>query len=260
MSGKRKNKEVRDAAVGAPDIADPRDEEKYERQLAFVHAWFFENIERLAGDDVKAAHSARTELQSLFLATLSQLRRLALDNKDSSAKRWAGELLASIFVSIDKHDEKLSKTNAAYLKEKKKLGKLRTHVLFATPIGKAVQRELKTAERYRKTLLLLRAGCGRKWKYAARQQIPEDYWPAIKLPEFSVKSWPQWWKFLWPLIRKNNRALLPKLRSRSSRAERVKPSDKKSGTRKINPRWSSYRQEFRNHLKTIARLRSDGVL
>jgi len=260
MSGKLKNKEVRDAPVGAPDIAHPRDEQKYERQLAFVYAWFFENIERLAADDVKAAHS-RDELQSLFRGLLRQLLRLALDNKDSSAKQWAGELLANIFVSIDKHDGKLSETNASYLREKKKLGKLRKDVLFAKRIGKAVQRELKTAERHRKTLRMRKAGLGKGWKQAAQDQnIPEDYWPAVELSEFSTKAEPEWWGFLWPLIKKHNPALLRKLRSRSSRAERADPKDKKSGTISITPRWASYREEFRNHLRTLARLRSGEVL
>src|SRR5439155_21934803 len=121
----------------------------------FVTDWFFEMLDRVGGGDVKAAHAARDELPTLFLKLLSKLLKLALNNKESSAKRWAGELLASTFVSVDKHHEKLWKRNAAYLKEKKKLGKLRPELLFPKSVGRIVQRELKTAERYQFKLRLL---------------------------------------------------------------------------------------------------------
>jgi hypothetical protein len=67
------------------------------------------------------------------------LLKLALKKRDSSVKQWAGMMLASIFVSIYKHDSEkgkagrvLSKTNEAYRLEKSRLGKLRTDVLLAT--------------------------------------------------------------------------------------------------------------------------------
>jgi hypothetical protein len=55
---------------------------------------------------------------------------------------------------------------------------------------------------------------------------------------------------LWPLIKKNNPDLLVKLR------------EGKFPTRGIrhHARWSSYRKEFRNFLRTLARIRDSGVL
>jgi hypothetical protein len=50
------------------------------------------------------------------------------------------------------------------------------------------------------------------------------------------------------------------LQKRSDRSERVIPGDKKSGTKKIKPGWKNYRNEFRNALHTLLRLRSGGVL
>ena len=117
---------------GAPDIAHPNDVEKYERQAAFVTAWFLEMLERVESAEEESAHAARCELQTLFLNGLGQWLRVALDKKESAANRWAGELLAIIGVSIGKHDKKLV-GNGAYVEMKKKLsGKGLTCALFPT--------------------------------------------------------------------------------------------------------------------------------
>ena len=241
----------------------------YEKQLALIYAWFFtmwrvleRNDGKAARNDGKAAKEARGELQSLFFTHVQQVLRLALAEKENETKQWAGMMLGNIVSSIWKHDEKLSETNKAYVAEKKKIRneKQLVQVLFPKPISEVVQWELGTAERYRKRLRLLKAAFGKEWKQAARRQkISEAYFPTVALKEFSLKQETRWWKFLWPLIKKNNSDLLPKLRGRSNRAERVDPVDKKSGTRKIKPSWKHYRNEFRNALHTLARVRSGGV-
>jgi hypothetical protein len=182
------------------------------------------------------------------------LLRLALGRKESKTKQWAGMMLASIGVSVWKHHDKLSKTNATYRKEKAKVGKLRVDMLFPTRIGKAVRRGLKTAERYRRTLLVLRAvlrrvsaGSEDHWKrIAKRKRIPERYFAAVDLPEFSVKSEPEWWKFLWPLIKKH----LPK-DSWYQRPPGYQPRKRYS---------SDFQKAAREHLQSLLRLRHEGIL
>ena len=215
---------------GAPDISHPADGEKYERQIAFIYDWFFEMRDRIASDDDKAAHGARAELQTLWLNALGVLLKLALDKTNSSAKQWAGMMLASIFVSINKHDSekgkarrKLSKTNETYRQEKSRLGKLRTDVLLATKVTELVWRELKVTINYRNRLRRFKAiKC---WKTEAKRQgIPEAYWPCVNLRDFSEKSESHWWKFLWPLIKKKiDTSSLPRLAQHDPETGGVKP-------------------------------------
>jgi hypothetical protein len=254
-------------------------------------AWLLKMFERAGGKKTHAARVACNNLNDIVLNSISYALGFALRGKNSIAKRWAGELLASIFVSIQKHDEKLCKTNAAYLKEKKKLGKkLRTNVVLPkSPVVKVVQRELKKAKRYRERLLIfrrmlprdvafiiedkkaieerkrtekpgalvrlsrdvLRTGEVNKsvpvaeyWKEVARRRrIPEEYFVTVELPDFSVKSEPQWWKFLWPLIRK--KINVAKLESRYRMARKRYVSDSETTAR--------------DHLKLLARSRDAGI-
>lgn len=243
---------------GAPEVAHPSEKEKYEHQIAFIYAWFLETWERTASDDENAAHSARAELQTLWLNALGALLKLALEKKGSSVKQWAGMMLASIFVSINKHDSEkgktrreLSKTNDTYRREKSRLGKLRTDVLFATKLTATVRRELKVTDTYRKQLLQLKAVSHWKTK-AERQCIPKAYWPCVKLPEFTEKSVPQWWKFLWPLIsNKIDPSGLQPLSQRNHETGGVKP-------RKRYP--SDFQRTATGALLTFARLKDNGVL
>ena len=254
-------KKVELPVVGAPEIAHPSNREAYEHQISFITAWFFKTWERTESDDRKAALEARSELQTLWLNHLSQLFRLALDEKGSIAKQWAGRLLASIFVSIDKHDKKkgkarrkLSRTNDAYREEKARLGKVRTDVLLHWKISDVVLRELKTAERYRESLLLLREGCGDRWAIAARWQgIPEEYWPTTELREFSEKSEPEWWEFLWPFIQKKiDVSQMPQLGQRDE--------SKGPGGIKDRKRYhSDIATTAHDHLKLLARSSDAGI-
>ena len=205
-----------------------------------------------AGND-EAAQGARAELEELLLkAVIPQLLRLALEANENAAKKWAGMMLASIGISIGKYDKKLCEINAGYREEKNKIRgeKQLAHVLFPKPVMETVQRELKKAEDHRRTLRRLEEVCGRTWRKSARRQdISEDYFPFMKLAEFSFESEGLWWKFLWPLIKKNKPGLLTTLR------------EGKIPTRGIryHARWATYRKEFRNALRTLARLRSAGV-
>ena len=164
---------------GAPEIAHPDGGERYECQLELIYAWFFEMWDRVASGDEpkavgrrrreKAAHEARSELQTLLLNATGRLLWMALQKKDSAMKRWSGELLASIGQSVWKHHKKLSKANKAYENESKKIGKLRGDLLFPkSRVTRAVKHELKKAKRYRETLLLLKEGLRDGDRYAVR--------------------------------------------------------------------------------------------
>jgi hypothetical protein len=251
---------------GAPEIAHPDDVEKYERQTAFVTAWFLEMLERVESTEEESAHAARCELQTLFLNGLGQSLRVALDKKESAANKWAGELLAIIGVSIGKHDKKL-KTNAAYVEMEKKLsGKGLTSALFPTYLCSIAQQELDTAEDYQRSLLLLREGCGNGWAMEARWQgILEEYWPTVELPEFSVKNEPTWWEFLWLLIQKKiDLSKMPQLKLREYDTVKVSMRNGKAEMResekKIRKRYSSDSETTaHDHLKLLARLRDAGI-
>ena len=270
---------------GAPDIAHPDDGEKWERQTELITAFLFEMWERVEARDKKAACEARAELQTFLLNSLGQSLRVALDDKDSIAKQWACKFLSDIFVSIGKHVGKVRIKKPygklmeikAFRDEKKRIGKVRTDVLFPGMVRAITQRELKTAARHRRTLLLLKAGCvsereqkrrgklakehgfelsdcerGTTWKQAAeRQKIPQPYWPLVKFPEFSTRSVGRWFKFLWPLIRE--KIELSKLPSLSQR-------DLDKGGTKIRTRYLSDSQKTAyDHLKALARLRDKGA-
>jgi hypothetical protein len=210
----------------APDIAHPIKRRAYERQMGSIYGWFVETLERTENMDGEAAHAARGELQALLHKCISNLLRIALKSTRGDARRWAGELLASMRVSIEKHDRKL-KANAAYAEMKKKLsGKSVTSALFPTYVCGIAQQELKTAERYRNRLLLHKP-CAPALA-AVKREIPKAYWRTMKLPEFSVKHEPTWWKFLKPLIwKKIDLSKMPPLKLREY--DTLKVSMRKGG-------------------------------
>jgi hypothetical protein len=274
---KKREKDVKQL-VGAPEIAHSDDGERWELQTAFVTAWVLEMWERVGGADKKIAHETRAELQTFFLNNLGQMLRLALADRQSNAKRWACRVLADIFVSIGKHVGKIRikkpygklMETKAFLDQKKFIGKVRTNVLFPGMIRAIAQHELKRAGQFRKRLLFLKDRCISEhqqkakygnvsinaaekkgipltWKQAAKKQkIPQEYWPAMDSPEFSVKSEPQWWKFLWPLIQKNSdHQQLLELAERKYRAARTRC-------------FADFEKTTRDHLKALARLRDKG--
>ena len=197
---------------------------------------------------------ARVELEQLLLkGVVPELLRLALVKKEGAARRWAGEMLASIFASLGKYDRKLCEVNTAYKREKEKiLGEKQLVQVIVTPgpIMEAVRRELEKAKEARGTLIRLKGIFGRGWeKQLKNDRDLKDYLGFEGLPDFP-KSPRRWWKLLWPLIKKNNPGLLEKLRRG------------KFSTRGIRrgARGTSYRPEFHQAFCTLARLRKKKVL
>ena len=184
-------------------------------------------------------------VESALLVNVERLLRLSLQEKDSATKKWAGEVLASIGSRIGVEDRKLLKENKSYHTYKRRIGKKLGTVLYPkATISRVVQLELSVAESVRDLLAVLDFTCGEWEQEAKRLRIRECYWPVIDLPELSPKSEPRWWKFLWPLIKKNYLNLLPKLRNESV-------ADDKKG-------WSTFRRQFRQHLQLVARRRTAG--
>jgi hypothetical protein len=253
----KNKKEVKALVNGAPDIAHPSDKEKYERQLSFIQAWFFEMFERFEGNDLGAAQEARAELQTFLLNSLGQLLRVAQNDKDSIDKQWACKLLADIFVSIGKRVGKVRIKKPygklmeieAFRDEKKRIGKVRTDTLFPEMVRAITQHELIKAWHFRKWLLLLNGEpASAAWRAAAkRKNIPELYWPTVKLPEFLVKYEPEWWNFLWPLIEENSNHQLLLAKAQ----EKFKPFRKRS--------FADLQKTAHDHLKALARHRDHGA-
>src|SRR5262249_24376345 len=74
---------------GGPDIAHPVKTGAYEHQVGSIYEWLIETLERTESMDVKAAHAARGELQTLILNLVKQLLRIALKSTRGDARRWA---------------------------------------------------------------------------------------------------------------------------------------------------------------------------
>ena len=228
------------------------------RRAAWDHltGHLFETTSRLCAlafqkKDSVAAWRATQTLSVLFCRCIEPLIGIGSAQGDTIGKRWAGESLARVDVAVEKHRKTLGRANSTYRETKAKLGKLRRDIVAAPgPIGQIVQRELATTELYRDALLFYRRALGENWESLIATRIPREYWLSVELPDLTEKSEPQWWKFLWPLIKKNNPDLLVKLRAGKF------PT---LGIRR-HARWSTYRKEFRNHLRTLARLRKGGVL
>jgi hypothetical protein len=273
-----------DLERGAPDIARPDEKEKYERQLAFIYAWWFEMLERIEGGDEEAATEARAELQTLFLNLGGQVLRVAQSKKRGGAKKWAGKLLADIYKSIEKHEKKLTKRNRDYVKESAKIGsKSLTSALFPrTLIAKIVKREWTKAKGYWKRLQLLSAIKNRKipeaerqmlgllkdWKEAAKKErIPKPFWPLLKFPTLSKKCAGRrgrlWKKILWPIIReKINLSKMPPFKVREYDRERfsLNPRARKwgeplvTGKKQRNRYYSDVEKTAYDHFRLLVKL------
>jgi hypothetical protein len=212
----------------------------------------YETIDRLCNlafqkKDTVAAWRATQTLSALVSRCINPLIGIASVEQDTIGKRWAGESLARVWIAVEKHTETLNKVNSAYRKTKAKMGKHRRDIVAAPrPIGQIVQKELATAERYRHELLFYRRLrlLGKNQNLLIKTQIPGEYRLTLKLPDFSEKSWPEWWEFLWPIIRK--KINVAKLDSRYEMARKRYASDSD--------------KTARGHLKLLAQLRSNGVL
>jgi hypothetical protein len=206
----------------------------------------FDRDGRLLEGKSARAMEARGTVGEMLLGNVERLLRLSLYGKEGAAKRWAGELLAIIGSRIAVEDRKLLKGNKGYGVCKRRIGKKLGTLLYPkAPISQVVQVELSMAESVRDLLVVLDFTSD-DWKREARVRgIRECYWPVMELPELSLKTEPKWWKFLWPLIRKNYPGLLQELRKESV-------ANEKKG-------WSRFRRQFRQHLQLLAERREKGV-
>jgi hypothetical protein len=203
-------------------------------------------------------------------AFLRQLIEWALEKGQGELHELAGQALAHIGGRVQNRHKKLCAVNAAYLSEIKKIGREKQLgvVLFPeSEISRLVQRELFTALEMRRLLLVIRAirrdveqrGWESKELLAALDEekarlVPREYLAVEKLPPFSSKSEPRWWKFLWPRIWKkiDVSKMLP-LKKREYEEFAGKKKDRKRY-------FSDLQKQSRDHLKTLARLFEEGLL
>lgn len=192
-----------------------------------------------------AVKKGRERVQSLLVDNVEQLLSLALQEKDSAVRKWAGEVLAHIVSRIGVEDRKLRETNPSYRDWRSKIGKKFGTVLYPTAIiSQIVQCELALSERTREFLMVLDF-TDDDWKQEAKRLgVSESYWPLKDLEKFSQKSEPQWWKIIWGHIKENYPDWLKALKAESVAAEK---------------RSSKFHQRFRQHFQLLARRRDKGV-
>lgn len=202
------------------------------------------------------AAGTSAELARVAGNCISALLRIALDGEqDASAKQDAGEFLAELRISLDKHHERLSRSNARYSEVEKRMRKLRIDMLFPTkPSVQIVRAEFQKVSNYRWRLRLIRSTCGKTWREKAHKNgIPEQYLAAAKLPDFGVRSESKWWKFLWPLVQSQIDV---------SQLQPLKQHDdgSKGGIKDRRRYASDSWNECRGHLRSLARLVDSEVL
>jgi hypothetical protein len=128
-------------------------------------AWLLENIDKTKGAGAKLGQIARDQFTILLDDFIRALLELALPprEKDTTAKEWAGRILAKLHVSLEAHQWKLKRENPAYREWKAKWEKTRANVLVPeSEISQMVQEELRTAESYQSTLWYLRKSIERQ--------------------------------------------------------------------------------------------------
>ena len=115
--------------------------------------------------------------------SLGQLLRVALSTRTVWRTIGLAGLLSDIFVRIGKHvgNVRIKKPYGklteikAFRDEKKLMGKVRTDVLFPGIVRAIAQRELKTAARHCRTLLLLKAGCVSEREQKRRGKLANEH-------------------------------------------------------------------------------------
>ena len=247
----------------APDIAGLDNPALYVEQCCFVISWFRKMFERVGSHNKKLAREARVALETLWRDGLSELTALALD-KERKAEEWAERLLAITGYWIASDDEKLRKANEAYRQVQSELRKSkfwRPDLWFptskASPLYKAIHRELWCIRFYRGEFVLPKAQLHVQGLPKAKRPVPTEYQPFMKLPPLSPKTFTKWEPKLWALIRKKYPDLLVKLQAKADRKQLVHASSP-DGKRKwqIEPRTPTikvFRPQFRTHLRAIAK-------
>jgi hypothetical protein len=256
-SGKfSKQKSGDSVGVGAPEIADPNaDPALYVEQCGFVITWVNEMFRRVESGDERLAGEARYALGWLLERGCRELEKLALPDRESEVKAWAGRTLAYIGALMESDREKLCKANKAYRQERTELGKLLRNDLWfpRNPLYQALHRELCLCEVYRGETPWAKAQ-----RYLPEIQpnvVPAEYDSIMKLPPLSPKSLPDWEPELWLLVMRHNPGLLEELRRNSSRQEIVWTYSDGSSKQQVKSRklfWKDFRPQFRNHLKAVA--------
>jgi hypothetical protein len=216
-------------------IAHPHDPQGYVDQCGFVISWFKEMFKRVESGNRKSTQEAR----------------VALGNKNSSAQ-WAWRLLAHIDVWIEKYRKKLG---GAYEAHRRKLSTVFRNDVWepASPLYQALHRELWLCQFYRREIPRPKA---QRYLPKLGLRPPKEYLALMKLPPLSVKSWPEWEKPLWRLVKENNPDLLENLRASAPRKEASWSFPDGKSRMKLKSRrlyWKDFQKQFRNHLKAIAR-------
>jgi hypothetical protein len=191
--------------------------------------------------------ASEISLETFFINGVFDLLASALD-KNSPTRERAGELLAFVDAVIAENRKKLCKENKGYRQQREKFGKpLRSVVWFPeSPLYQALHCELQHCWFHRGELPapLFRPKWGK-----------EEFQSLMKVSPLSLKSFPRWENKLWPLFKKHNSALLPKLRLTAKRQQIVPVHS--DGVTKYLPKplkltWKLLRPQFRRHLKLIA--------
>lgn len=175
-------------------------------------AWLLENIAKTKGARAKVGVIARDQFAILIDDFIRALLEHALPprEKDMLTKEWAGRILAKFHVTLEAHQWKLKKENAAYRERKAKWGKTRADVLVPkSEISQIVQEELRRAESYQFRLGFYREMSPSEWQVLAQKKgIPKVYWSTVDLGQFSTASSDEWWNWLWAYILKDKKVLL----------------------------------------------------
>lgn len=139
-------------------------------------AWLLKNIGKTKGARTRVGAIARAQFEILLDDCIRELLDLALPlrQKNTTAKQWAGRMLAALHVSLEAHRWKLERENPAYRDRKAKMGKPRSNVLVPdSEISQMVHEELITAEHYQFQLGVIQEMSPSGWEdWAERKGIP----------------------------------------------------------------------------------------
>ena len=176
-------------------------------------AWLLKNVGKTKGARARVGEIARTQFEILLDDCIRELLDLGLPlrEKDTTAKEWAGRMLAGLHVSLEAHKWKLERENPAYRDRKAKMGKTRANVLVPeSEISQMVREELITAEHYQFQLGVIPEMSPDGWQdWAERKRIPKVYWPTVGFGKFCEKSADEWWSWFWLRILEDQKVLLP---------------------------------------------------
>lgn len=133
MKHSPKHAHRREAGGGDHDrlaIAETKDRQRLQENFSKkrephdgILAVQFDPEGRLFEGSGRVTREARERVQSLLTTNVARLLKLALQEEDSVAKKWAGEVLANIVSRIGVEDRNLRRTNKSYRDWRSKIGK-----------------------------------------------------------------------------------------------------------------------------------------